>query len=448
MGTGPSGCLTKCVATAGGATDEHCPGLLFDDNAKRDYNATHSRVDDSRNLGMGDQGESYQASEMNRENSGRMPPLEFERNASLDECGATPVNSDTSKTPESRNGFAIPERPEVWVVTWHHGTEAEGQIFTDSEGAKTKCTELLKRHDQLESACVRVYDKDANMLDQLGGVDDAGGQDMENWVRINLKAHLAASVDPCPNFKNRSYPDLPAEAYGFYGAEASLDGQWVTPNATVDITDLQVTFPDGYVTTLEQVSDGSYDYMMTYLGDDYYAKLQPGKLVWDDDDVWIFKVVQELQVMFEPGDIGIEVDWHGGIVTRIDDAGKAYGIGVREGMRLIYIEGQDYTKEIYDVARAGKEIYEVTLVQEDLDLIASEIDNPFGQIAMMGGQQTAHFNVDPDEVHTNGTTDRCPQCHHDTGDCEKFCHMCGCRLEEKEDNDESDEAGDDDDDSD
>lgn len=73
--------------------------------------------------------------------------------------------------------------------------------------------------------------------------------------------------------------------------KAQLDGIWVRTftsqhSGLVTIKDLIATWHNGEKASLEHVPDASYDFKMNIGGQEYYAKYQPGKLVWHDGDIW------------------------------------------------------------------------------------------------------------------------------------------------------------------
>jgi len=71
----------------------------------------------------------------------------------------------------------------------------------------------------------------------------------------------------------------------------------------------------------------------------------------------------ELNIVFEPGSVGMHADWHDGLVKTVNEGEQAHRLGVRSGMRLLTVDGRPYTESRLDVARVGTKRYEVTVAQ-------------------------------------------------------------------------------------
>lgn len=76
----------------------------------------------------------------------------------------------------------------------------------------------------------------------------------------------------------------------------------------------------------------------------------------------------ELTVTFMPGEIGLSADWDRGKVIYVVDSGQAHREGVTAGMKMIRINGYDYSKVLLDRCAAGLDAYQVTFAKDSPDL--------------------------------------------------------------------------------
>jgi transcription initiation factor TFIID TATA-box-binding protein len=76
----------------------------------------------------------------------------------------------------------------------------------------------------------------------------------------------------------------------------------------------------------------------------------------------------ELTATFMPGDTGISADWDRGKVIHVAEGSQANREGVTLGMKMIRINGYDYSKVLLDRCAAGREAYQVTFAKDSPDL--------------------------------------------------------------------------------
>jgi len=71
------------------------------------------------------------------------------------------------------------------------------------------------------------------------------------------------------------------------------------------------------------------------------------------------KTEEHLRVTFSPGRIGVKPDWNSGWVKEIQPEGQAHRRGVSIGMRILKVDGHDYSKELLREKISGQLDYEV-----------------------------------------------------------------------------------------
>mmetsp|Transcript_95651 Transcript_95651/g.150571 ORF Transcript_95651/g.150571 Transcript_95651/m.150571 type:complete len:356 (-) Transcript_95651:109-1176(-) len=76
----------------------------------------------------------------------------------------------------------------------------------------------------------------------------------------------------------------------------------------------------------------------------------------------------ELVVTFFPGETGMSCDWDRGKVIHVAENSQAHREGVTAGMKILRIEGYEYSKVLLDRYAAGRDTYQVTFVKDSPDL--------------------------------------------------------------------------------
>merc|ERR1711920_463941 len=76
--------------------------------------------------------------------------------------------------------------------------------------------------------------------------------------------------------------------------------------------------------------------------------------------------VQEIEVQFQAGDLGLTGDFEQGIVEHVEEGGQAADQGVQPGWMMLRLDEELYSEQLLDRKRTGDQPYIMTFSVQDL----------------------------------------------------------------------------------
>lgn len=161
---------------------------------------------------------------------------------------------------------------------------------------------------------------------------------IQKWKSVSLK-------DDTPTVKNRVsklvHENSDIAGFDLDEPEIDLSGTWETTRGDkLTIDGNTIAFHDNTSASISQCADGHF-FAMVLGGKTYTAKFSEGQLAWDDCELW---TQLEKQFVFLPPMPGLTIDWRRGSVAAVHKGGQAESLGVEEGLKIISINGQPFSR--------------------------------------------------------------------------------------------------------